>query len=31
MWWEYYVLVCENGKMTTIELFQDWERGDKGE
>jgi hypothetical protein len=31
MWWKYYVLMCENGKMRPVETIPGIGRGDKGE
>jgi hypothetical protein len=31
MWWEYYVLMCENGKMRPVETVPGMGRGGKGE
>jgi hypothetical protein len=31
MWWKYYVLMYENGKLRLLKLFQEWEEGNKGE
>jgi hypothetical protein len=29
MWWKYYVLTSENGKMRPVKLFQEWREGTK--
>jgi hypothetical protein len=32
IWWKYYVLVYENGKMRSVENYsRNWGNGDKGE